>query len=86
MIFRSKVAWGDYHDNFDDTMFAKWINESLIPSFQRQYPGKRMVFVLVNATYHHVHPENSFFTSDKSIAKIERNLEEMDVDVDELSM
>ena len=84
MIFRSKVARGDYHDNFDGTMFAKWLNERLVPVFQKRYPDMRMALVLDNAPYHHVHPENSFFASGKSKTAIVEKLEELHVD--ELSM
>ena len=84
MIFRSKVARGDYHDNFDGDMFAKWINERLVPTFQKRYPGKRMALVLDNAPYHHVHPQNSFFSSSKSKTEIKTKLEELEVE--ELSM
>ena len=79
MIFRSKIAQGDYHDNFNGTMFEKWINERLKPTFQRRYPGKRMALVLDNAPYHHVHPENSFFATGKSKTDIKEKLEEFGV-------
>ena len=34
MIFRSKIATGDYHDNMNGEMFDKWITESLFPTFR----------------------------------------------------
>ena len=83
MVFRSKHATGDYHDNFDGDMFAKWLKERLIPTFKKRYPGKRCALVLDNAPYHHVHPENSFFCNSspvKSKEEIQSKLEELGVD------
>ena len=82
MVFRSKHATGDYHDNFDGDMFAKWLTERLIPTFQARYPGKRCALVLDNAPYHHVHPENSFFCNSpqKSKVEIQEKLQELEVD------
>lgn len=31
----------------------KWVNEKLIPTFERLHPGKKMVLVADNAPYHH---------------------------------
>ena len=66
MIFQSKKAKGDYHENMDGTMFLKWINNRLIPTFKAIYGDKKLVLVLDNAPYHHVHPEDSFFASHRT--------------------
>eukprot|EP00957_Ditylum_brightwellii_P063930 4850094-Ditylum_brightwellii.AAC.2 len=44
---------GDYHDNMNSEMFMQWITSRLVPTFERLYPGKKMVPVLDNAPYHH---------------------------------
>ena len=44
---------GDYHDNMNSDMFMKWVEERLVPTFQRKYPGKKMILVADNAPYHH---------------------------------
>ena len=44
---------GDYHDNINSDMFMKWVKERLVPTFQRKYPGKKMILVADNAPYHH---------------------------------
>ena len=44
---------GDYHDNMRSDIFLKWVNERLIPTFKRVYPGQKMCLVLDNAPYHH---------------------------------
>jgi len=44
---------GDYHDNMNSEMFMKWLQEKLIPVFEKLYEGKKMVLVADNAPYHH---------------------------------
>lgn len=44
---------GDYHDNMNSDMFMKWVEERLIPVFERLYPSKTMVLICDNAPYHH---------------------------------
>lgn len=44
---------GDYHDNMNSEMYMKWVKEKLIPTFERRYPGKKMILVADNAPYHH---------------------------------
>jgi len=34
-------------------MFMKWVSEKLVPTFDRQYPGKKMILICDNAPYHH---------------------------------
>ena len=61
MIFQSKKARGDYHENMNGTMFLKWLKNRLFPTFKALYGNRKLVLVLDNAPYHHVHPEDSFF-------------------------
>ena len=32
---------GDYHDNMNRNMFTKWVQEKLVPCFERKYPLKK---------------------------------------------
>ena len=75
MIFQSKKAKGDYHENMDGTMFLKWLKNRLIPTFKALYGRKKLILVLDNAPYHHVHPEDSFFASQHSKEDIKEFLE-----------
>ena len=77
MIFESKKARGDYHDNMDGTMFLHWLNNRLIPTFKALYGDKKLILVLDNAPYHHVNPEDSFFAHSHSKTEIKAFLERM---------
>ena len=44
---------GDYHNNMASDIFIKWLMEGLFPTFERLFPGKKMVLVCDNAPYHH---------------------------------
>ena len=43
----------DYHNSMDGPSFLNWVDKRLLPSFKAKYPGKQMVLVLDNASYHH---------------------------------
>jgi transposase len=43
----------DYHDTVDGEKFTAWMQNRLVPAFKRKYPGKRMVLVMDNASFHH---------------------------------
>ena len=57
---------GDYHSNMDSDWFMKWVEERLIPTFQRLHPGKKMVFIADNAPYHHKRKIGSLASKKKS--------------------
>ena len=44
---------GDYHDNMNAEMFMNWVRDRLLPTFEKKYPKKKMIFVADNAPYHH---------------------------------
>ena len=46
-----------YHGNIDADMFLLWLNNRLIPAFRAKYPGKKMILVMDNASYHNPHEE-----------------------------
>ena len=39
----------DYHDSMNSTNFGEWVDQRLVPTFEANYPGKRMILVLDNA-------------------------------------
>jgi hypothetical protein len=56
---------GDYHDNMDSDMFMQWVQHRLLTTFDKLYPGKRMVLVCDNAPYHHKREIGSMNTKTK---------------------
>ena len=48
MVFRDKVAGGDYHENMDGVMFMKWINTRLVPTMRKLHPDKKVYLVMDN--------------------------------------
>ena len=47
------ITPADYHDTINGEKFIGWMQQRLIPTFQKKYPGKKMYLVLDNAKYHH---------------------------------
>ncbi|CAM9467156.1 unnamed protein product [Sphacelaria rigidula] len=52
-----KSATSDYHKSMDADMFEQWLEKRFLPTFQKKYPGKRVILVLDNAAYHHGMPK-----------------------------
>ena len=48
----------DYHGNIGTEMWMMWLENRLIPSFKKKYPGKKMILVMGNASYHNAHEED----------------------------
>jgi hypothetical protein len=75
-VFPADSRFKDYHKNVDGWMFMKWVENCLIPSFKKYFPGKKMILVLDNAPYHHGYGEDSYIprTQNKSenIAYLEK--------------
>ncbi|HEY0221389.1 MAG TPA: hypothetical protein VGC17_01045, partial [Lactovum miscens] len=53
LIFEGIGDFEDYHKNINKTVFMLWITKRLIPTFKAKYPGKKMILVMDNASYHH---------------------------------
>jgi hypothetical protein len=64
-IWRASSSSGDYHDNMNSEMFLKWVEEALIPTFERLYPEKEMILMCDNAPYHHKRELDSFSSKTK---------------------
>ena len=52
-LWVAQSSSGDYHDNMNSEMFMQWVQDKLIPTFEKAYPGKKMILVADNAPYHH---------------------------------
>ena len=46
-----------YHGNIDGAMFLTWLNNRLIPAFLAKFPGRKMILVMDNASYHNSHED-----------------------------
>ena len=53
---------GDYHNNMNNEMFMKWVQNRLVPAFTHKYPGKKMILCMDNAPYHHAREVPSLST------------------------
>lgn len=45
----------DYHNTMDGELFTLWMKNRLLPAFEKLYPGKKMIIVMDNASYHKPH-------------------------------
>lgn len=52
-IWQANSKHKDYHKNMDGEGFEFWLEKRLIPAFREQFPGKKMILVMDNASYHH---------------------------------
>ena len=52
-LWMSNSHTGDYHDNMNSDMFMQWVTDRLCPTFEKLYPGHKMVLLCDNAPYHH---------------------------------
>ena len=41
-------------------MFMQWVEKRLIPTFEKEYQGKKMIIIMDNAPYHHARAFKSF--------------------------
>ena len=52
-VWQAKSGIKDYHDNMDGAGFEWWLANRLFPAFTTMFPGKKMILVMDNASYHH---------------------------------
>jgi hypothetical protein len=69
LIFEGLVDSEDYHKNMNGQIFMQWVNNRLIPTFQRRFPGKKLILVLDNAAYHH--PRGDDWVNPNKMNKLE---------------
>jgi transposase len=65
-MWKAESHCGDYHDNMNSDNFEKWVNNKLLPTFERLYPGKQMVLICDNAPYHHKREIGSLSSKSKT--------------------
>jgi hypothetical protein len=53
LIFEGLIDSEDYHKNMNGQVFMQWAQNRLIPTFKRLFPGKKLILLLDNASYHH---------------------------------
>jgi len=58
LIFEGLIDSEDYHKNMDGQVFMQWVHNRLIPTFKRLLPGKKLILLLDNASYHHPRGED----------------------------
>ena len=76
MIYEARKAEGDYHDNMDSPTYLKWLEFRLFPTLRKLYPGKRIIAIKDNASYHKAHPPMTDGTPWRSISSL-KNKKEM---------
>ena len=81
-LWPADIHTGDYHDNMKSDIFLKWVEERLIPTFEKVYPEHKMCLVLDNAPYHHKREIGSL--QSKSKKEILQMMKEDAVDVIDL--
>ena len=52
-IWPAKDAKGDYHAEMKGEGFEGWLKYRLVPAFEAKFPGKKMILIMDNASYHH---------------------------------
>lgn len=60
----------DYHNTMNGAKFNAWLQNRLLPTFAALYPGKKMILVMDNASYHKARDE-SWVSSSKQQTKAE---------------
>jgi hypothetical protein len=60
----------DYHNTMTGAKFVAWLRNRLLPVFAQLYPGKKMILVLDNASYHKPRDE-SWISNSKAQSKHE---------------
>jgi hypothetical protein len=69
LIFEGLIDSEDYHKNMNGQIFMQWINNRLIPTFQRRFPRMKLILVLDNAAYHH--PRGDDWINPNKMTKLE---------------
>jgi len=65
-IWEAGKTEGDYHEIVDGPTFQTWVHDHLIPTFDRIFPGKKIIFIIDNAPYHAAPgPETLKYKSEK---------------------
>ena len=68
-VWKARSNKKDYHCNFDSSTFMMWVDSRLVPAFEAQYPGQKMILILDNAVYHYPFPEGHINVMKKTVSK-----------------
>ena len=52
IVYQSNTACGDYHTALDEAIYAMWIKNRFVPTFQEAFPGKKAIYISDNVSYH----------------------------------
>jgi len=74
----------DYHNTMTGAKFIAWVRNRLLPTFVEMYPGKKMILVLDNASYHKPRDE-SWISASKAMNKHELAHQLLDLGVERLT-
>jgi hypothetical protein len=47
-----------YHHNVNSDLYVKWLANRCIPAFKAKFPGRKMILVIDNASYHDAHVDD----------------------------
>ena len=75
MIYEAKKAEGDYHDSMDSDTYLAWLEYRLFPTLRALYPGKRIIAIKDNASYHKAHPKRPNGKDWQSISALKNKTE-----------
>ena len=64
--------------------FVAWLRNRLLPTFNRLFPGKKMILVLDNASYHK-HRDETWISDSKAMNKHELAHQLLDLGVEQLT-
>ena len=74
----------DYHNTMTGAKFIAWLRNRLLPTFAELHPGKKMILVLDNASYHKPRDE-TWISSSKAKNKHELVHQLLDLGVEQLT-
>jgi len=49
---------GDYNRNLNEDSFYKWVTYRLVQTFEKRFPGKKLILVMDNAPYHNIRADS----------------------------
>jgi transposase len=74
----------DYHNTMTGAKFISWVRNRLLLTFAKMYPGKKMILVLDNASYHKPR-DDSWISASKAMNKHELAHQLLDLGVQQLT-
>ena len=52
IVYQSNTACGDYHKALDEAIYAMWIKNRFVPTFQEAFPSMKAIYISDNVSYH----------------------------------